>query len=64
MEGRARNSADPERIGVGLSVPTGRKEDGGLSAQRRHSAGQVKAYEERGVRKEIGGDEDRTYLDP
>ena len=36
MEGGGRNSVDPERIGVGLPRPTGRKEDGGLSAQRRH----------------------------
>ena len=43
MEGRARNSVDPERIGVGLPRQTGRKEDGGLSAQRRHLAGEGKS---------------------
>ena len=49
MEGRADNSVDPKRLGVGLLRQLGLKEDRGLSAQGRHFA-------EAG--KSVGGDED------
>ena len=58
IEGRVYDSAAPERVGVGLPRPTGRRGNGRLSAQRRHLTG--KAYEVRGREEEICDETERT----